>query len=111
MSRTTASALASSGVTIVTSARSAADGRLERVGQVAVARRDRQHLGLARGADDREGAVVELEGVLDRQADLQAVSPVSGRSNLNDWSLWGASLSAIASTSVPASPGLSAAWR
>ena len=45
-------------------------GRIERVDQVSVARRDRQHLGLARGPDDREGAVVHVERVLDREADL-----------------------------------------
>ena len=84
---------------------------LERVGQVSVAVRDGQHLGLARRADDRVGPVVQLECVLDRQAHLVGGQAVVGQVELERLVALGASLSAIASTSVPSSPGLSAAWR
>ncbi len=65
-----ASFLTSLTETAVISARSRHGGRLERVGEEAVKRRDGQNLGLPRRSDDGVGVVVGFERVLDGQANL-----------------------------------------
>ena len=67
---------------IVTSAR--LDGRrcFERVGQVAVAVGDRQHLGLAGGPDDGERSIVDFKCVLHGQAHLEGYEPGVGQVEL-----------------------------
>ena len=78
ISRESSSPLASSGVAIRTSALVAGRRGVECVEQVAVAGGDRQDLRLAGVADNGEGVVVDLQGVLHREPDFELGQPAVG---------------------------------
>ncbi len=103
--------MASSGVAIRDVGALGGRRRVEGVAQVAVARGDRQHLGLAGVADDGEGAVVDLEGVLDRQPHLELGQPGVGHVELERLVALGRKLERDRVDQRPLAAGLSAAWR